>query len=170
MLAQPGVLLMAGDAEKADLVVSTSRYGCLTYEVILKRTSWGLMFLKFVQPAGGPRIVRIENYDGWKVLSVDPVAPGSPQNDRNLMLPGIAVAAGSVQAPLLTHAAKCGLRGLTVEILRKLFNDLCVPYEAGRKPCSEAALVKALVAHILPEATEHEIAAAIAEREDEPPH
>lgn len=169
---QPGMLAIPSSEDhegKASLILSSSQHGFLSLPSKVKKTRAEHLCLYWEEasPAKIGLEFVVEPRD-WKILPLQSIAPGNPSYDKTPpFFDGMQVLAPGVSMDLLEFSARSGFRGITTELLRRMFNDLEVKYTKGAKPNTQAALVRALVQHILPQCSPEEHQEFCMSREEE---
>lgn len=107
------------------------------------------------------------NLDEWSCNEVKPLCPALalavlPKSSKCGCMRMVCSKQGG-GASLLRFAARSGLRGLIVALLRRLYRFLEVPHK-GALPSTEANLAYGLVKHLFPEKSHDEINAIVALR------
>lgn len=156
LLQQPGTLTKKRGAKRGLVVLKSSAWGFLGWQVFLKTVD-GKIVLEL-----GPPDKTLVKYNvvadpaEWQSLVVQCLPPSHGAWSVAKSSLGMEVACLGKPQPLLTAAAESGFKGMTVVYLRKLLKHLQVE-QAGRKPATEVQLVEALTRHVLPSSSEGDL-------------
>ena len=150
LLLQPGTLAWREPEGITWLVLHTTPVGAVCVQVAVRRLpASDRFYVHFADvPSLKPVVVAIHGPEDWRCAPCQCIGPGHHELDPQALLRGWTVLP-SKASPMLEHACKQGFRGVKVPILRRVFNELNVKYERGKKPVSEAALLAAIIRHVL---------------------
>ena len=111
--------------------------------------------------------LNITSVGGWLAQDIKAVPPNiSRKKIPPSLAPGITLMPLGRPIGIAEFAAREGFRGITVANLKKLFTELQVPV-IGKRPTTEAAVVRELIEFLHPDATEEETKAMCLKRHTE---
>ena len=164
LLAEPGSLLVCrgDDPSEATLVVDRSEFAVTCWSVtLMKRKGQCIVSMK---PRAGKdpwRLRHIWDLDRWFVLKTVAAPPcrvkATKANGEPL---GITLLVPNPERiALILDAAKHGFRGLTVQQMKRLAQELEVAVD--RMPTLEVEVASLLIKHVVPDISDLELASAL---------
>ena len=150
LLLIPGSYVMQTGG-RASLVLATTPFGFVGFKCQVKKVGQEMLVDLSAMTEECLTFDYVVNPEEWKCVELVPTMPtaaGSPSLSRRLRL-----CKGGRVEPLLKFSMLRGLPNLTVFFLKKLFAEpsLACHWERGKKPTSEADLLRALARHIFGE-------------------
>ena len=164
----PGTVTRLTGATKGTFVLSSGVHGFLGWEISLVQTPAGISVVWPSPTATSIEVHVVEDPTHWKVIPVSATAPGDSKRDPTGALTEITPLLVDKSADLLEFCARQGLRGHTLEQMRRAFDELKVPFVKGFKPKDKASYSQALIRHLIPGCTDDQLKAALKETDVDP--
>ena len=144
----------------------STKFGFLGLHVALAKAPAGGLCLNW--PEDTEKLIKqyyVTDPNDWQCCGTLCVAPGSRDYDANGMMRSFKVFVAGDWKPLPQHASTNGFKGVTKDILLKLFDHLNVEYKKGQKPTLVKDLALALYKAVNKKASNEEAEKAYDKRE-----
>lgn len=164
MLATPGTLLLNSELGVRGIVFGTTQWGVWLLSLGIAKAH-GTSWCRF-QPSSASRFMCITKLDGWRAVRPRILSPCNlaKRCSTTSVDHGIVFEGTGGGTALAVHAAREGFKYMTKPFLDRMVRFAQIRFEAGQRPNTVEDVMRALILHYIPKATDSMIEAALAHR------